>query len=61
MIVLGGDFNADGLYESFFAPYLAFGNEAIRQFSDWQAISTTASFPIREEFFTQCDVQEVKK
>lgn len=61
MIVLGGDFNADGLYESFFAPYLAFGNEAIRQFSDWQAISTTAAFPIREEFYTQCDVQEVKK
>lgn len=61
MIVLGGDFNSDGLYESFFAPYLAFGNEAIRQFSDWQAISTTAAFPIREEFYTQCEVQEVKK
>ncbi len=60
-IILGGDFNADGLYESFFAPYLAFGNEAIRQFSDWQAISTTASFPIREEFMMECDVQEVKK
>lgn len=61
MIVLGGDFNSDGIYESFFAPYLAFGNEAIRQFSDWQAISTTAAFPIREEFYTQCEVQEVKK
>lgn len=60
-IILGGDFNSSGLYESFFAPYIAFGNEAIRQFSDWQAISTTSAHPIREEFYTQCDVQTVEK
>jgi len=61
MIVLGGDLTADGFYESFFSPYLAFGNEAIRQFSDWQALSTTAAHPIREEFYTQCLMKEVDR
>lgn len=61
MVPLGGDFNADGFFESFFAPYVAFGNEAIRQFSDWQALSTTAAHPIREVFEMECEVQEVKK
>ena len=60
-IILGGDFNSSGIYESFFSPYIAFGNEAIRQFSDWQALSTTSAHPIREEFVTQCDVQKVEK
>ena len=49
-VKLGGDMTANGFYESFFAPYLAFGNEAIRQFSDWQAIMVTSSFPYIEEF-----------
>lgn len=58
LVDLGGDLTSEGLYESFFSPYVAFGNEAIRTFSDWQAISTTSAFPIREEFFTSCDIIE---
>jgi hypothetical protein len=58
LVPMGGDLNSEGYFESFFAPYVAFGNESIRQFSDWQAISTTSAFPIREEFFTQCDIIE---
>lgn len=50
VIVLGGDINADNYYESFFAPYLAYGDEAIHQFSDWQAVNTNSAFPITEVF-----------
>jgi len=53
-LVLGGNINANGYFDSFFSPYLAFGNEAIRQFSDWQAIMVTSGFPYREELATDC-------
>lgn len=61
VIVLGGDINAEGFYESYFSPYLAFGDEAIHQFSDWQAIMTTSSFPHKEQFATECMVRRVTK
>lgn len=61
VIVLGGDMNAEGFYDSFFSPYLAFGDEAIHQFSDWQAIMTTSSFPITEMFGNECSVKRVDK
>ncbi len=60
VIVLGGDMNADEYYDSFFAPYVAFGNEAIRQFSDWQAIMTTSSFPYIEDFVVECEYRPDK-
>ena len=56
VVVMGGDWNAYNYYESFFAPYLAFGDEAICQFSDWQAIMVTSSFPYIEEFATECEI-----
>jgi hypothetical protein len=59
MVPLGGDLNADGYYESFFSPYIAFGNESIRQFSDFQALSTTSAHPIREVFTMECEVQRL--
>lgn len=49
-IVLGGDLNAEGVHESYFSPYLAFGDEAVATFSDWQASKLTAGHPIIEEF-----------
>lgn len=61
IIVLGGDKNSEGFYESYFAPYLAFGNEAIRQYSDWQAIMVNSSFPIKEMFGTECQIERVEK
>lgn len=61
VICLGGDMNADGFYESFFAPYCAFGNEAIRQFSDWQAALTRSVHPHVEVFATQCELRLIEK
>lgn len=57
--VMGGDMNADGYFDSFFAPYCAFGDQAIAQFSDWQAIMVTSSYPYREEFYEECEFKEV--
>lgn len=61
VIVLGGDMNAEGYFESFFAPYNAFGDEAINTFSDWQAIKVTSGFPYTEEFYTECEITNVNK
>lgn len=67
IIVLGGDISSHDIngknknsnyYDSYFSPYLAFGDEAIRQFSDWQAIMTTACFPKTEEFMTECAIEK---
>ena len=57
VIILGGDMNAEGYFESFFAPYAAFGDQAIAQFSDWQAIMVTSGFPYTEEFYTECELR----
>lgn len=57
-IVLGGDMNAEGYFESYFSPYTAFGDEAIVTFSDWQAIKLTSGYPYREEFYTECEIKE---
>lgn len=56
--VMSGDKNADGYFESFFAPYCAFGDEAIATFSDWQAIKVTSGFPYTEEFYTECEIRQ---
>jgi hypothetical protein len=52
--------NAQGFYESYFSPYLAFGDEAIHQFSYWQAIKTTSTFPIREVFVREAFTKKYK-
>jgi hypothetical protein len=61
IIVFGGDMNQEGYYDSYFSPYLAFGDEAIVQFSDWQATMVTSSFPTIEEFANECYIREVNK
>lgn len=61
VLVLGGDMNADGFFESYFAPYCAFGDEAITTFSDWQAIKVTSGYPYREEFYTECELRDINK
>lgn len=61
VVVLGGDVDSNGLYQSFFEPAVALANETIRQFSDWQALSIMAAHPIREEFQVNCQIQEIKK
>ena len=53
-VVLGGDVTDDDYFESYFSAFLPFANEAIRQYSDWQAIMTTSCFPYREEVAETC-------
>lgn len=59
--VLGGDMNAEGYFESYFAPYCAFGDEAVVTFSDWQGIKVTSGYPYREEFYIECEIKTPKK
>lgn len=54
-LVLGGILSEDGVFESFFNGFLPFGNEAIRQYSDAQAVNITSAFPYRTEEYTECD------
>jgi len=54
-LVLGGIIEREGVFESYFNGFLPFGNEAIRQYSDWQAVNVTSAFPFRTEVYTECD------
>lgn len=61
-ILLGGNFvydkeskTGDGFYESFFNAFLPFANEAIRQYSDWQAVMVNTAYPHREILADNCD------
>jgi hypothetical protein len=56
--VLGGNYNASlGCYESYFKGFIPFANEALRQYSDWQATVVTSAFPIREIKPISCDAE----
>jgi len=54
-LVLGGVIESEGVLESYFNSFLPFGNEAIRQYSDWQAVNVTSAHPYRTEKHTECD------
>ncbi len=56
-VILGGMWE-DDVFQSYFSAFLPFGNEAIRQYSDWQAVNVTSAFPYRTEKYTECDVPE---
>lgn len=56
--VLGGDLTDEGYLNSYFSPYLAFGDEAICVFSDWQAIMINSNYPYTEEFIEECEITE---
>lgn len=69
VIVLGGEetgsiikrLNKEIPYlQSYFASFLPFANEAVRQFSDHQAIMVTSAFPIREMEPLPCPNHECK-
>lgn len=53
-VILGGDLTDEGYFESYFSAFVPFGNEAIRQYSDWTAVMTTSGFPYREEVADTC-------
>lgn len=53
-IVYGGDPTPEDYFESYFSPFVPFGNEAIRQYSDWQGVMTMSAFPYREEVAESC-------
>lgn len=54
-VVLGGKWNTDGYYDSFFSRYLGYAEEAIRQFSDWQGIMVTSGFPLKILDYLPCN------
>ena len=54
-LVLGGIIQSEGVLESYFNSFLPFGNETIRQYSDWQAVNVTSAFPFKTEKHTECD------
>ena len=55
--VLGGYWNPNGYYESYFNSFKDYANEAIRQFSDWQAIMALCAYPTKEIRADQCDFE----
>ncbi len=57
VIIMGGDINDDNFFNSFFSGFLAFGDECLRQFSDWQATMVTCGFPIKEKFMQDCEIK----
>ena len=56
-IILGGNLTSEEYFESYYSPFLPFGNEAIRQYSDWQGVMTTSAFPYREELQSECSAR----
>ena len=53
--VLGGYWNPNGYYESYFNSFKDYANEAIRQFSDWQAIMALCAYPTKEIRAEECN------
>lgn len=60
-VEIGGDYITESLKYSFFYPFVPYGNQAIRQFSDWQSLTTVASNPITEEFHGVADTAEIER
>ena len=56
-VVLGGNPTVEDYFESYFSPFLPFGNECIRQYSDWTGVMTMSAFPYREEVAEDCDAK----
>lgn len=61
VVEIGGDYITENLKYSFFYPFVPYGNQAIRQFSDWQSLTTVASNPITEEFHSVSDTAEIER
>ena len=56
-VVLGGNPTVEDYFESYFSPFLPFGNECIRQYSDWTGVMTMSAFPYREETAEDCNAK----
>lgn len=56
-VVLGGNPTVEDYFESYFSPFLPFGNETIRQYSDWCGVMTMSAFPYREEVAEDCNAK----
>ncbi len=61
-VTLGGVWNqTDGYYMSYFHAAAAFGNEAIKQYSDWAGSMVHSSHPIREIRAMRCRAKGCQK
>jgi len=56
-VILGGNPTVEDYFESYFSPFLPFGNETIRQYSDWCGVMTMSAFPYREEVAEDCSAK----
>ena len=45
---------SSGCYESFFQSFCPFGDEALTEYSDHQAVNVTFAYPVREELGEKC-------
>lgn len=56
---LGGEWNSTlGIYESFFNSFVPFANEAIKQYSDFQAVMITSAYPTRVVQHVECNYED---
>lgn len=53
-VIMGG-IKQKGLYKSFFDSYLPYADEAIVEFSDYQAVRVLSAFPVKEMAAIECD------
>jgi hypothetical protein len=58
-VILGGDINSSGYYESFFEPAIAYFNLALGTFSDWQGVFMKCGHPYIEELTPKCNYKGI--
>jgi len=51
---LGGKLTINNCYESYFASFVAFGNDALRSYSDYRLIAKNSAYPIKEMRSIDC-------
>lgn len=58
--ILGGKITYEGFYESYFSSFVEFGDEAIKEYSDYQLIRKNCAYPIKEIRAMDCTAQGCK-
>jgi hypothetical protein len=52
--VLGGNMTTDGVFTSFFQPFVEYANQALMFYSEWQVTKSSCAFPIKEMEEIEC-------
>lgn len=59
--IAGGDWDRCGFYRSFFDGYLDFATEALKQYSDYQFVTSKSAYPIREIADMDCSEPDCER